>query len=363
MYGTYPSQQHHQYAVIVLAAGYGTRLSKGISEDTTGKYAALKGLPKALVPVNGVPLIDHWLQEFRKNTDLIGPVLLVTNDHFSEKFVEWATERGIPEDHIVNDGTKNDKNRLGAICDIDLVLKAKTDIIGDRRVLIVASDLLFSQDFDLRGFLMGTGSQGDGAVVYYNVSDEDVSKRGILETGRVKVTGTGTGTGTGSEFEVVQRFLEKPSPTETASRKACPAFYVYTQRTLSLIDEFLLEKKRQYGKDNVDKFDAPGLLLAWLMSRCQHEQEHEHKLTSISIYAQHVSGRYDIGNLKQYIETVEAFETQNKNKLNAMKKSLSLPSKVVETCCARAAIMGNPSDGFNGKTLSTLISNYPGRPR
>jgi len=31
---------------------------------------------------------------------------------------------------------------------------------------------------------------------------------------------------------------------------------------------------------------------------------------------------------------------------------------VVERCPARIGLMGNPSDGFNGKTLSILVANF-----
>ena len=37
--------------VLILAAGYGTRLQRDIQNDITGKYSHLKGLPKALLPI------------------------------------------------------------------------------------------------------------------------------------------------------------------------------------------------------------------------------------------------------------------------------------------------------------------------
>jgi glucuronokinase len=35
-----------------------------------------------------------------------------------------------------------------------------------------------------------------------------------------------------------------------------------------------------------------------------------------------------------------------------------LPEVVEESCFARVGLMGNPSDGFGGKTLSFLIENF-----
>ena len=37
--------------VLILAAGYGTRLARDIQNDTSGNYTNLKGLPKALLPI------------------------------------------------------------------------------------------------------------------------------------------------------------------------------------------------------------------------------------------------------------------------------------------------------------------------
>ena len=37
--------------VLILAAGYGTRLQRDIKNDITGNYSHLQGLPKALLPI------------------------------------------------------------------------------------------------------------------------------------------------------------------------------------------------------------------------------------------------------------------------------------------------------------------------
>ena len=36
----------------------------------------------------------------------------------------------------------------------------------------------------------------------------------------------------------------------------------------------------------------------------------------------------------------------------------SLPSSVRDSCHARIGLMGNPSDGFKGKTVSFLLENF-----
>ena len=74
------------------------------------------------------------------------------------------------------------------------------------------------------------------------------------------------------------------------------------------------------------------------------------KKTLISAYK--VSGRFDIGNLLEYRNTLSYFASSWKKQVS------SLPKDVSETCPARIGLMGNPSDGFHGKTLSFLLKNF-----
>lgn len=76
------------FKALVLAAGYGTRLTRDIDSDTvcsaaaawmllfyfgltvmpqSGQFTAIRGLPKPLVPVGSRPLITHWLQTLTAN--------------------------------------------------------------------------------------------------------------------------------------------------------------------------------------------------------------------------------------------------------------------------------------------------------
>ena len=45
--------------VVILAAGYGTRLERDLEKD--GRFKELHGVPKPLLPVAGRPVISHWL--------------------------------------------------------------------------------------------------------------------------------------------------------------------------------------------------------------------------------------------------------------------------------------------------------------
>ena len=49
--------------VLILAAGYGTRLTRDI-EETNGRFAHLKGVAKPLLPIGEKALISHWMDIF-----------------------------------------------------------------------------------------------------------------------------------------------------------------------------------------------------------------------------------------------------------------------------------------------------------
>jgi len=206
----------NEWAVVVLAAGYGTRLVKDIRADPAPLHKPLQYLPKALLPIGGAPLLNHWMNQF-KACPLITQTYLVTNEKFHEQFVEWSTSPtiNIPSHRIINNHTKSNENRNGAVVDLKLVTDTCAEEIGSRHVLCVASDLLLYDDFSLADFLATTMAKKDshGAILYYNVSSEDAKKRGVVTT---------------DESGRISTFREKPQDLdEGLLHKASPAFYAY----------------------------------------------------------------------------------------------------------------------------------------
>src|SRR5208337_5538044 len=100
--------------IIILAAGYATRL-----------YPLTLNQPKPLLPVAGKPMIDHVLEKLGTITG-IDRVYVVTNAKFASHFQQWAEAHRAAKSAlaftIVNDGSTDDKNKLGAIGDLHLVL-------------------------------------------------------------------------------------------------------------------------------------------------------------------------------------------------------------------------------------------------
>src|SRR5687767_12189524 len=125
--------------VLILAAGYATRL-----------YPLTQTQPKPLLPVAGKPMIEYVLD----NIAPIGvdDVYVVTNAKFATHFQKWSDNYRATKSKlnftIVNDGSTDDSNKLGAIGDLHLVLTQEA--LNDD-LIVVAGDNLFSETLQAFG--------------------------------------------------------------------------------------------------------------------------------------------------------------------------------------------------------------------
>ncbi|KAJ3412041.1 hypothetical protein HDV05_001371 [Chytridiales sp. JEL 0842] len=280
-----PSSNTPATAVLFLAAGYGTRFQRDIENDTTNSYAHLRGVPKALLPLNGIPLISHWLSilDNSKSTATLEP-FIICNDSNHNQFLAWAEKHSFPQNHIYNDKTTSNENRNGAVKDIWLAVEHfGLDSPKYNGVLVVAGDTFFLRDFNLNTFLNRAARVSPASfVTYYYVSDSDTWKTGILE---LEASGD-------PSCKKVTGFLEKPGPEITSSRIACPCFYYLTTDGLRLLNTFL--KERTDANATLEEMDATGKFIGWLI--------HKH-----DVYATSISGRLDIGGLPTYLEANDYF--------------------------------------------------------
>ena len=327
------------FSAVFLAGGYGTRLTTEIAADPSHEFGSLLSKPKALLPVQGVPLLDHWLCQLREAG--IDDVYIVTNALSYMQFVEWGLTRNISSDNIVNNGTTTNETRLGASGDLHLLLQTKQTQLEGQDLLVIAGDTLFYDDFNVHKFLTALPINTGGVVYYHLNNAEETRSRGIIEIN--ETTG------------LVTSLLEKPEPTQTTSRNACPALYAYRSTTVPDIHRFIEDTAHLPLQDR----DAPGKLLSWLIGQ-----------QNIPMFAYKVNGRFDIGNLSEYKTTLAYFTSKWQEKLQATVPSTTtsnnnqpqsqpiFPTHVCQKCPARVGFMGNPSDGFEGKTLSFLIDNF-----
>lgn len=68
-------------------------------------------------------------------------MLLVTNADKFKHFERWASAAGFPLSNVINDGTTLPTNALGAVGDLELVVR--TQDLLDSDVLVIAGDMMF----------------------------------------------------------------------------------------------------------------------------------------------------------------------------------------------------------------------------
>lgn len=140
------------------------------------------------------------------------------------------------------------QNRPGAIGSMHVALKSFD--LTHRDTIVVGGDTLFFEDFSLSGILSTLATfraqhTDASAVLSYKTDDAGASKYGILELN--------------SDSKVVA-FLEKPGHLATASRWACPCFYVLSPQAVGLVAVFLSE----HADAPLQAKDAPGNFVRYL---------------------------------------------------------------------------------------------------
>ncbi len=196
--------------LIVLAAGYATRL-----------YPLTLDWAKPLLEVVGKPIIERALEMVEPIAG-IDHIYVVTSAKFASQFHRWAEGYGEAQTGcdmtVINDGSTDDSNKLGAIGDLHLVLTSE-DIADD--IIVVAGDNLFSRNLEEFGEFCRIG-RAPVLAVYDVGSLAEIKKYNSIETdadGRITF------------------FEEKPAnPRSTLTGIA---LYYYPKSTLPLIRQYV----------------------------------------------------------------------------------------------------------------------------
>ncbi len=215
--------------VLILAAGYATRL-----------YPLTLDKAKPLLEVAGKPMIE-WVMDNLTGAPDLETIYLVTNNKFAQSFQEWAD--GYRKRHpelrfkIINDGSTNDSDKLGAIGDINLVVTREE--LGTRDLIIVAGDNLFSEP--LTEFV-AAAKGSEATLATYDVGDLEVIKK----YANITIDASG----------VITQFEEKPANPH--STLAGIALYYFSKETLPLFTTYVAAGNNP---------DQPGRFIQWLYTR------------------------------------------------------------------------------------------------
>ena len=252
---------------VVLAAGYATRLG-----DLT------KNFPKPLLKIGNSTILGMMLDDIDKINEITEHVI-VTNHKFAPIFEQWAAEQNYSKPiTIIDDGSTTNDNRLGAVCDLLLVLESlpkQGDLEGLDDLLVVAADnLLF---FSFNEFVKFAKEKGTSCIMCHEQrSIEKLQRTGVVE------------------LDANNRVLgmeEKPQVPK--SHWAVPPFYIYLKKDLIYLKKDL-DLVRHSVENGCGK-DAPGNLAHYMV---EHTTMHAWPMSA---------GRFDIGSLDTYYEAVEKY--------------------------------------------------------
>jgi len=215
--------------ILILAAGYATRL-----------YPLTLTKPKPLLNVAGRPMIEHVLDNIAPIPG-IDRVYVVTNDKFAAPFQQWADQYRASGSKlnftIINDGSTDDTNKLGAIGDLNLVLEREQ---VDDDLIVVAGDNLFSESIEAFGKFCR--EKNAPVLGVYDVGDLEAIKK----YNAISIDGDGC----------ITYFEEKPQVPQSTLTGI--ALYFYPRATLPLIRQYVAEGNNP---------DQPGRLVQWLYPR------------------------------------------------------------------------------------------------
>lgn len=236
---------------LILAAGYATRL-----------HPLTLDRPKHLLEVGGHTILDRLLSQLP--LDELELVYVVTNARFADRFREWGVMQEAAIE-VIDDGTTSDDDKLGAIGDLELVIR---DRGLDDDVVVAAGDSLFTERLD--DFVRFGRDRSAAAIAVYEVERLDEMTR--LSSVAVD-----------SDSRVVAM---EEKPEQPTSKLAGIALYYYPRAVLPLVTEYLREGNNP---------DQPGRFVEWLYTRTP-------------VYAWRVPGRWvDIGTPETLAEADRAF--------------------------------------------------------
>lgn len=230
---------------VLLCAGYATRM-----------YPLTENFPKPLLDIKGKALIDYLIDDL-ENNKVIDEYVIVSNHKFINHFNEWKNKRK-ENITILDDGSTNNDNRLGAVKDIWFSIE-KANINDD--ILVLAGDNLL--DFSLKGFIdFSNEKKGNAVMRYYEPELKRLQRTGVAVID--------------SNDKIID-MAEKPQ--DPKSNWAIPPFYIFKKESLNDI---------KVGIESGCKTDAPGGFIEWFCKRN-------------NVYAYLMPGkRIDIGSLEDY---------------------------------------------------------------
>jgi len=150
--------------VLILAAGFGTRL-----------YPLTHDTPKALIDINGKPIIEYTIKKIEEIAD-VDTIYILSNNKFYNNFTEWldnfksSTNKKIK---ILNNGVDKESEAKGVLKDLKYSLNLM-DTRDTKELLILGSDNLYFLDLNK---VIALGRKNNSGVIAIRKTTKELIKK------------------------------------------------------------------------------------------------------------------------------------------------------------------------------------------
>ncbi|RUP45372.1 hypothetical protein BC936DRAFT_148260 [Jimgerdemannia flammicorona] len=312
----------HVQTLIILATTTGdSTLEEEIKEIYTPDLLKFRGVPKALLPVSGKPGLTWWYESAR---DLFDYVYIVTNAHNYKHYERWASGHEFPRENIINTGFSH-----GAISDLFLVLRIKT-ISGS--VLLTPAELIYDREALGPAFESALDHRGNRILLHEADLDHTVTLSVHAESNE----------------------LIDGDHDAAMNLTASPVAVVFDHKSIEAVEKYhnLANSGPRKCVTTTTIYDE---LVNFLTARASSRHP---VLTSFLPNAPTLSYLTPTTTFSSYTSIYSTCLDHVLNPRSLLTNPSHQSFPIVSRSYARVGLMGNPSDGFYGKTLSLLISNF-----
>lgn len=223
-----PLKDNKKFKVLILAGGYATRL-----------YPITLNVSKPLLKIDDRAIIDFAVGDLSRIKSL-SEIIIITNNKFYKDYLIWKKSLKIKKKiTIINDKTKSDKSKLGAVGDMYYIVK-KRKINCD--FLVIGGDNIFEDG--LPSFVdFAQKRLPNASIGIYDLETKFRARRyGVVET---------------NEKHQILDFKEKPE--HPASTHIAMCMYYFPKDTLVFFKEYVKKLKLDT--------DEAGSYIKWLMTK------------------------------------------------------------------------------------------------
>ncbi|ORX92203.1 ribosomal protein S5 domain 2-like protein [Basidiobolus meristosporus CBS 931.73] len=309
--------------LIILATKPETALEKDIKGHFDPISLKFRGLPKALLPISG----DSTLTRLYKTLGAyFKKVYLITNAHKYKTYERWAHDLQLSSDAVLNNGN-GPLETVNYRADIEHVIRARKI----QEPVFIVEENQMAVPADLESMVQIIKNRDQNVLFCETVTDDDSYK--VLNV-RNFCLDTET-----NQLVDIQPPESCHKDSSLSQVNGCASGYFFTEEGIRT-----LIQQSSGSKDGASSMEE---ILG------DFRKLHRHlKVTVQTVYNPLVGWRCEGLGFNEY------FNLWYNAPIDKPKEYLDLFDPISVRTNARVGLMGNPSDGYFGKTLSLSIENF-----